>query len=69
MVELTGNTVRLDDITLSVDNPLVTTRHKSTLYFGIYEVGERELTKRFIDRSIPTIEIRRINRRCRLHNK
>jgi FkbM family methyltransferase len=56
-VELTGNRVDLDGVTLSLDNPLVTTRHKSTIYFGIYEVGERQLTKRFIDRSLPTVEI------------
>ena len=44
-IELTGNIVYLDGVELTVKNPLVTTRHKSTIYFGIYEVGERELTK------------------------
>jgi FkbM family methyltransferase len=56
-VELTGNIVFLDGVELTVKNPLVSTRHKSTIYFGIYEVGERELTKRFIDRNLPTVEI------------
>lgn len=56
-IELTGNIVYLDGVELTVKNPLVTTRHKSTIYFGIYEVGERELTKRFIDRDLPTVEI------------
>jgi FkbM family methyltransferase len=57
IVELSGNTIRIDDVTLSVDNPLITTEHKSALYFGIYEIGERELSKRFIDRGLPTVEI------------
>jgi FkbM family methyltransferase len=57
LVELTGNRIRLDGVTLSVDNPLIGTPDKSTLFFGIYEVDERELTKRFIDRNLPTVEI------------
>lgn len=57
LIELTGNRIKLDGVTLSVDNPLVSTRHKSTLYFGIYEVGERELARRNIDRSLPIVEI------------
>jgi FkbM family methyltransferase len=42
---------------LSVDNPLVTTRHKGSLFFGIYENAERDLAARYIDRSIPTVEL------------
>lgn len=57
LVELFGNKVTIQGITLSVDNPLVTTRHKSSLYFGKYEVGERELARRYIDRSLPIVEI------------
>lgn len=57
LVELAGNKIKLDGVTLSVDNPLIGTPDKSTLFFGIYEVGERELSKRFIDRSLPTVEI------------
>ena len=44
-------------VTLSVDNPSIHTTHKSSIYFGYYEMGERELTRRYIDRSLPTIEI------------
>lgn len=57
LVELFGNRVTIDGILLDIDNPLISTPQKSTLYFGIYEIGERELTKRFIDRRLPTVEI------------
>jgi hypothetical protein len=57
LVEIAGNTVTIDGIKLSVDNPLVSTRHKSTLYFGIYEVGEHKLSQQHIDRTLPTVEI------------
>jgi FkbM family methyltransferase len=57
LVELGGNTVSLQGIQLSVNNPLVTTRHKGTIFFGIYEMHERELTRRYIDRTLSTIEI------------
>lgn len=56
-IELTGNVVTLDGIKLRLDNPLVSTRHKSSIFFGIYEIGERDFVKRFIDRTLPTIEI------------
>ena len=57
LVELFGNKIRLQGITLFVDNPLIKTRHKSSLYFGIYEVSERKLARRYIDRSLPIVEI------------
>jgi FkbM family methyltransferase len=57
LIELTGNLVNLDGITLSVDNPLIHTMHKSSIYFGIYEIEEREFCVRYIDRSLPTVEI------------
>jgi len=57
LIELTGNTIKVDGVTLSVDNPQVLTMHKSSLYFGIYEIAERELAKRHIDPSLPLIEI------------
>jgi len=57
LIELSGNKVTVDGITLSVDNPLVTTRHKSSLYFGIYEIPERELARRYVDPSLPLVEI------------
>jgi FkbM family methyltransferase len=57
MVELSGNIVTVDGVRLSLDNPLIKTRHKSSIYFGIYEVGERALAKRFVDPDLPMIEI------------
>lgn len=57
LVELFGNRVRLQGISLTVDNPLVTTRHKGSIYFGIYEIEERKLSSKYIDRSIPTVEL------------
>ena len=57
LVELFGNTITVQGVTLSVDNPLITPRYKSSLYFGNYEVAEREFACRYLDRSMPTIEI------------
>lgn len=57
LVELCGNKVTVQGTVLSVDNPLITTRHKSSLYFGIYEIAERQLAQRFIDPTLPVVEI------------
>jgi FkbM family methyltransferase len=57
LVELCGNRVPFNGITLDLDNPLIPTPSKSTLLFGIYETAELDLTRRFIDRSIPTVEL------------
>jgi hypothetical protein len=43
-IEIACNRITIQkDVILSVDNPLVSTRHKSSIYFGIYEIGERAL--------------------------
>jgi FkbM family methyltransferase len=57
LVELSGNKIKVDGVTLSLDNPQILTMHKSLLYFGIYEIGERDLARRYIDRSLPLVEI------------
>ena len=57
LIELSGNKISIQGVTLSVDNPLVTTRHKSSMYFGIYEISERKLARRYIDPSLPIVEI------------
>jgi FkbM family methyltransferase len=57
LIELSGNKINIQGITLSVDNPLVTTPHKSSLYFGIYEISERRLAQRYVDSSLPIVEI------------
>ena len=69
LVELCGNRVPFNGITLDLDNPLIPTPSKSTLLFGIYETAELDLTRRFIDRSIPTVELGGINRRHRLRDQ
>jgi hypothetical protein len=56
-VELSGNKIRLDEITLLVDNPLIKTVDKGPMFFGVYERGERNLTRRYVDPARPTIEI------------
>lgn len=57
LIELFGNRIRLNGVILDVNNPLVLTMYKSSMYFGIYEIAERELAARFINRSLPTVEI------------
>jgi FkbM family methyltransferase len=57
LIELSGNKITLQGVTLSVANPLITTRHKSSMYFGMYEISERRLAKRYIDPSLPIVEI------------
>ncbi len=57
LVELVGNRVKMHGLVFSVDNPLVATRHKSTLYFGLYEKDEIELARHHLDPELPTIEL------------
>jgi FkbM family methyltransferase len=57
LVELGGNRVKLHGLDLSLDNPLISTRHKSTIFFGIYETAEIELSRRYLDLDRPTIEL------------
>jgi FkbM family methyltransferase len=56
-VEWTGNRVRMHGLRFSVDNPLISTRHKSTLFFGRYEVDEIELARRYLDPDLPLVEL------------
>jgi FkbM family methyltransferase len=57
MVEIFGNKVWLDGMTLSLDNPLIPTAFKGHILFGFYEKAERTLVAAYIDRKLPTIEI------------
>jgi FkbM family methyltransferase len=57
LIELTGNKITVDGVTLCVDNPQIMTMHKSSIYFGIYEIAERDLARRHIDPSLPLVEI------------
>ena len=56
-VELLGNRVRIDGLTYSVDCPYIGTGHKSTLAFGLHEVEERALARRWLPGDVPVIEI------------
>jgi FkbM family methyltransferase len=56
-VELTGNRVRMYGQTFTVGNPLVSTRHKSTLFFGRYEAEEIALARRYLDPGLPLVEL------------
>jgi hypothetical protein len=56
-IELFGNRVQMDGMIFSVDCPLISTPHKSTLAFGLHEMEERELVERWLPRDIPTFEL------------
>lgn len=55
-VEMLGNKVRMDGLTYSVDCPNISRGHKSTLAFGLHEIEERELIRRWLPSDIPVIE-------------
>lgn len=57
LVEALGNKVRMDGMTFCVDSPQISTRHKSTLAFGLHEVEERQLVARWIPSDVPLIEL------------
>jgi len=55
-VELLGDRVWMDGLTYSVATPQITRGHKSTLAFGLHEMEERELIRRWLPPDIPVIE-------------
>ncbi len=56
IVEFAGDKVRMDGLVYSVKCPLISTRHKSTLFFGLHEIEERALVRRHVPATIPVIE-------------
>jgi len=56
-VELTGNTIKIRGSRFSVESPLISARHKGMIYLGLYENAELDLSARYLDRLLPTIEI------------
>src|SRR5579859_6129189 len=56
-IELTGNRVRMDGNTYSVDCPYISTGHKSTIAFGLHEIEERMLVKKWLPRDTPVLEL------------
>ena len=57
LVACTGNVVELDSCTFLVSHPAIRTASKSLFLLGGYERAERELLKRYLDRSQPVIEL------------
>ena len=55
-IELAGNKVSVDGMIFSVDCPQLTTGRKSSLAFGIYEMEERALIKRWLPSEFPVLE-------------
>ena len=56
IVERLGNYVVLDRLWFSLDCPLISTPHKSTILFGLHEIEERRLTKNWISSDLPVVE-------------
>lgn len=56
IIELFGNRVRIDGMKFLIDCPQLSTGHKSTLAFGLYEVEERALVKRWLPSDLPVLE-------------
>ena len=57
LLELKGNVIEIDGCTFSLNSPAITTRSKSKFFNGQYEKPEREAVNRFIDPSLPVIEL------------
>src|SRR3974377_649807 len=55
-IELTGNRVRMDGLTYSVDCPQITTGQKCTMAFGYHEMAERSLIWGWVPRKLPLLE-------------
>jgi FkbM family methyltransferase len=55
-VELLGDRVWMDGLTYSVSTPQITRGHKSTLAFGLHEIEERELIRRWLPSNVPVLE-------------
>lgn len=56
VVELLGDRVRMDGLTYSVSAPQITRGHKSTLAFGLHEMEERALVRRWLPADVPVVE-------------
>lgn len=55
-VELLGDRVRMDGLTYSVQSPQISRGHKSTLAFGLHEMEERKLIRRWLPSETAVIE-------------
>jgi FkbM family methyltransferase len=52
-----GNVVRIDSCTFLVSHPAIRTATKSLFLLGGYEKAERDILKRYLDTSLPVIEL------------
>jgi len=57
LVELKGNQVNIHGVKISVDNPRISTRRKSLLFFGLYEKGEITAIHKYLRPDLPIIEV------------
>lgn len=57
LVEALGNRVKMDGLTYSVKSPNISRRHKSILAFGLHEIEERILIKKWLPRQHSVIEL------------
>lgn len=56
-VELRGNRVQIENLHIFVDSPAVFRHNKSQLLQGRYEKPERDAIKKYLNRSLPVIEL------------
>ena len=56
-VEIMGDTVKIRGTRFSVKSPLIQTRQKSWMYFGVYEVYELNAVERFVRPNDAVIEL------------
>ncbi|MCX6757900.1 MAG: FkbM family methyltransferase [Candidatus Nomurabacteria bacterium] len=57
LVEIFGNKVHLNGCTFSVDSPFILTVFKCRFILGRYETKERQTVVRFLDPSLPVVEL------------
>ena len=55
-VEVMGNRMRVEGLTLSLDSPAIETSQKGELYFGHHELEERRLVKKWLPKDLPVVE-------------
>lgn len=57
ILEHVGNCALLDGNRISLDCPLLSRGHKSTIAFGYHEMPERKLVKNYLPRTLPVVEL------------
>lgn len=57
IVALRGNVVKLDSCVFRVSHPAIATATKSLFFFGTYERPEREIVKKYLNRTHPVVEL------------